>query len=100
MTAQSEINAGAIDGDQAMTDNNDNIVNGEAMTTPYGENLSIETATADVQKALEDYPDEYPFAHHFHPAVDRPILAFDPTVIQDNFDPYDLNDYINLVDEE
>jgi hypothetical protein len=62
----------------------------------YAENLSIETATADVQQALEDYPDEYPYNLHFHPAVDRPIVAFDPTVVQDDFDPFDLNDFVNF----
>ncbi len=63
----------------------------------YGENLSIETATADVQGALEDYADEYPYAHHFHPeVVGVPILAFDPTVIQDDFDPFDLGDYMEF----
>jgi len=33
---------------------------------------------------------------HFHPDVEIPILAFDPTVIQDSFDPFDLADYINM----
>ena len=98
MSAQTEINAGAANGDQAMTDSAEHNFNGEASAS-YGENTSIETATADLQHALEDYPDEYPYAHHFHPAVERPIVAFDPTVIQDDFDPFDINDYINTEDE-
>jgi Mating-type protein MAT alpha 1 HMG-box len=65
-------------------------------TAAYAENLSIETATADVQRALEDYPDQYPYNFHFHPAVDQPILAFDPALIQDDFDPFDLRDFINF----
>ncbi|KAF7502296.1 hypothetical protein GJ744_006151 [Endocarpon pusillum] len=36
-------------------------------TPSTSQNLSIETATAEVQRALEAYPDEYPYAHYFHP---------------------------------
>ena len=78
-----------------MTDSAADTVNNEA-STPYGENLSIKTATADVQRAFEDYPDEYPYNHHFHPAVSQPIVAFNPTVIQDDFDPFNIADYLNL----
>ncbi|ERF75013.1 hypothetical protein EPUS_08058 [Endocarpon pusillum Z07020] len=83
MIAEAKINEDASQGDQTTP-------------APYAENLSIETATADVQRALEDYPDEYPYAHHFHPEVGVPILAFDPTVIQDDFDPFDLGDYVEF----
>lgn len=78
---------------EAKKDTNDPSV---SSTAAYAENLSIETATADVQRALEDYPDKYPYNYHFHPAVDQPILAFDPALIQDNFDPFDLGDFINF----
>ena len=95
MSAQTEVNEGANDGDQTMTENTDDATN-VGNPAPYAENLSIETATADVQHALEDYPDEYPYAHHFHPATEHPILAFDPTVVQDDFDPFDLGSFINF----
>lgn len=85
--------AEAVDGDQTMTDSAAGAVDG-AGVAPYGENLSIETATTDVQSALDDYPDEYPYAHHFHPAVEHPIVAFDPTVIQDDFDPFHIADFV------
>ncbi len=87
--------ADAVDGDQTMTDSAAGAVDSEALA-PYGENLSIETATTDVQRALDDYPDEYPYAHHFHPAVEHPIVAFDPTVIQDDFDPFDIADFVTF----
>lgn len=94
MTTQAPVN-GVNAEDQIMTENDD--VNTNTTTAaPYGENLSIETATADVQRALDDYPDQYPYDHHFHPAVHQPILAFDPTVVQDDFDPYDIADYVNF----
>jgi hypothetical protein len=102
-TAPTEAGGDRVDGgdiDRTMTDSNaDNGVNGEetsSAATPFSEHLSIETATADVQSALDDYPDTYPFNHHFHPTVDQPILGFDPTVVQDDFDPFDLDDYLHL----
>lgn len=95
MIAAAKANEEANQGDQTMTDTADEATN-VGTPAPYGENLSIETATADVQRALEDYPDEYPYAHHFHPEVGVPILAFDPNVIQDDFDPFDLGDYVEF----
>jgi hypothetical protein len=95
MTAQTEVKGDANDGDQTMAESAEDTANVDA-TASYAENLSIETTTAGVQRALEEYPGEYPYAYHFHPAVDQPILAFDPTVIQDNFDPFDMADFVDF----
>lgn len=95
MTAQTELKGDTNDGDQNMAESAEDTANVDA-TASYAENLSIETATADVQRALEEYPDEYPYAYHFHPAVDQPILAFNPTVIQDSFDPFDMADFVDF----
>jgi hypothetical protein len=97
MNAQAEVTEDVNEGDQIMADDADNATDAGA-TAPYAENLSIETATADVQRALEEYGDEYPYPMHFHPDVEIPILAFDPTMVQDSFDPFDLADYINMDD--
>lgn len=45
---------------------------------------------------MEQFSDEYPYNHHFHPAVEQPILAFDPNIIQHDFDPFDISDYVNF----
>lgn len=95
MHAQTEVNPDGNGRDETMTESSDDMDN-VGTSSSFGENLSIETATADVQRALEEYPDEYPYAHHFHPAVENPILAFDPTVIQDDFDPFNISDFVNL----
>jgi hypothetical protein len=95
MTVQAEVNGEANDGDQNLTDNADD-TNDAGVPTTFAENLSIETATADVQRCLEDYPDEYPYAPHFHPDMANPIIAFDPTVIQDDFDPFDIGNFVNF----
>ncbi|KAL2433875.1 hypothetical protein ABEF95_011682 [Exophiala dermatitidis] len=57
--------------------------------------LSIEHVTADQQAAFE----RNPLALHFHPGVQPPILGFDPRIIQDDFDPFDL-DLSTLIDWE
>ena len=47
---------------------------------------SINAVTADQQQAYE----RTPFALHFHPQIQPPILGFDPNIIQDDFDPFSL----------
>ena len=32
---------------------------------------------------------------HFHPDI-QPALGFDPATIQDDFDPFDVSDYVNF----
>lgn len=48
---------------------------------------SINTVTADQQKAYENTP----FALHFHPEVQPPVLGFDHRLIQDDFDPFNFD---------
>ena len=47
---------------------------------------SIAAVSADQRHAY----DRAPFASHFHPDVQPPILGFDPNLIQDDFDPFKL----------
>ncbi|EXJ82279.1 hypothetical protein A1O3_06092 [Capronia epimyces CBS 606.96] len=49
--------------------------------------LSIQHITTDQQAAF----DGYALALHFHPNIQPPILGFDPRIIQDDFDPFDLD---------
>ncbi|ETN43367.1 uncharacterized protein HMPREF1541_02526 [Cyphellophora europaea CBS 101466] len=49
---------------------------------------SIDTVTADQQRAYE----RTPFALHFHPEIQPPVLGFDPNMIQDEFDPFSFFD--------
>ena len=58
--------------------------------------LTIEAVTADQQAAYE----RLEIGFHFHPAMPQ-ILGFDPRIIQDEFDPFnlDLNAYIDLDNE-
>lgn len=49
---------------------------------------SIDTVTADQQRAYE----RTPFALHFHPEIQPPVLGFDPNMIQDEFDPFTFFD--------
>ena len=55
--------------------------------------LTIQAVTADQQAAFERHPE----AVHFHPNISPPVLGFDPRVIQDDFDPFDL-DLTPLID--
>ncbi|KAK6371725.1 hypothetical protein LTS17_008548 [Exophiala oligosperma] len=55
--------------------------------------LSIATVTADQQAAFENNE----LALHFHPGIQPPILGFDPRIVQDDFDPFDL-DFSGLID--
>ena len=50
---------------------------------------SINTVTTDQQRAY----DRTPFALHFHPEIQPPVLGFDPNMIQDEFDPFSLFDF-------
>lgn len=59
-------------------------------------NPSIGAVIAEQQGALEAYPSQYPYTLHFHPDIQQPALAFDPAVVQDDFDPFDVFDYINF----
>jgi hypothetical protein len=56
-------------------------------TTP-----TIEQVTAAQQKAFE----QVPMPMHSHPAIQTPVLEFDPNMIQDDFDPYsfDIDQYL------
>ncbi|KIV83119.1 hypothetical protein PV11_05172 [Exophiala sideris] len=56
--------------------------------------LSVASVTAEQQDAF----DSNALALHFHPDVSPPILGFDPRVIQDDFDPFnlDLSELINF----
>lgn len=96
MSTRTEANEDGNGAQQTMTEATGNTANADASAAPYAENLSIETATADVQRALEDYPDEYPYNYHFHPAVNQPIVSFDPTIVQDDFDPFNIGDFVNF----
>ncbi|EXJ54290.1 hypothetical protein A1O7_09628 [Cladophialophora yegresii CBS 114405] len=49
--------------------------------------LTIEAVTTDQQHAFESNA----AALHFHPNISPPILGFDPRVIQDDFDPFNLD---------
>lgn len=51
-------------------------------------NPSINAITADQQQAYE----RTPFALHFHPDIQPPVLGFDPNIVQDDFDPFSLFD--------
>ena len=59
-------------------------------------NPSIQAINSDQQRALEAYPSQYPYNLHFHPDIQQPALAFNPAMIQDDFDPFDISDYINF----
>ncbi|KIV97489.1 hypothetical protein PV10_01239 [Exophiala mesophila] len=48
--------------------------------------LTIGAVTADQQAAY----DQLEFGYHFHPDME-PVLGFDPRIIQDDFDPFDLD---------
>ena len=54
------------------------------------------TVTEDQQRALENFPSQYPFTLHFHPDIEQPALAFDPAMVQDDFDPFDISDFVNF----
>lgn len=53
---------------------------------------TIEQVTADQQHAFE----QLPMPIHFHPGIQPPVLGFDPNMIQDDFDPYTFDQYINF----
>lgn len=55
--------------------------------------LSVADVTAEQQDAFEANT----LALHFHPDVSPPILGFDPRVIQDDFDPFNL-DLTDMID--
>ncbi len=55
--------------------------------------LSVAAVTADQQTAFDNIDT---LALHFHPAIQPPVLGFDPRVIQDDFDPFDL-DFSELI---
>lgn len=59
---------------------------------PHEYSPSIQTVTADQQQAYMNTP----FALHFHPEIQPPILGFDHKLIQDDFDPFSLD--IDLTD--
>ena len=48
--------------------------------------LTMEAVTADQQAAYE----RLEFGFHFHPDM-PPVLGFDPRIVQDDFDPFDLD---------
>jgi hypothetical protein len=55
--------------------------------------LTMDTVTADQQNAYAQYAPGL----HFHPAISPPVLGFDPSYIQNEFDPFEL-DFGALVD--
>ena len=57
---------------------------------------SIGTVIAEQQGALEAYPSQYPYTLHFHPDIQQPALGFNPGMVQDDFDPFDISDYVNF----
>ena len=59
-------------------------------------NPSIGTVIAEQQGALEAYPSQYPYTLHFHPDIQQPALGFSPGMVQDDFDPFDISDYVNF----
>lgn len=60
---------------------------------PADQYLTIQAVTDDQQAAYEHHA----LALHFHPTISPPILGFDPRIIQDDFDPFnlDLSAYID-----
>lgn len=80
---------------QAGSESPDAIFN-SVNTTPSALNsdyLTIEAVTADQQQAYARYDQ----AVHFHPNISPPILGFDPRIIQDDFDPFNL-DLSSIID--
>lgn len=59
--------------------------------------LSINAVTADQQATYE----QLEIGYHFHPNM-APVLRFDPRIIQDDFDPFDLDlsGYIDFGSDE
>lgn len=57
---------------------------------PY---LSIAEVTADQQAAF----DGNTISSHFHPNVQPPVLGFDPSIIQGEFDPFSL-EFSDIID--
>ncbi|KAL6241329.1 hypothetical protein RBB50_011802 [Rhinocladiella similis] len=84
-----------VDADAGISNNN---VNDEAEVPIHdaimssNTYLTIAAITADQQAAFEDND----LALHFHPRIQPPILGFDPRIIQDDFDPFDL-DFSGLI---
>lgn len=78
--------------------NDDGEGNGEVSVRTIIESnayLSVAAVTADQQEAF----DNHALALHFHPDISPPILGFDPRIIQDDFDPFDL-DLTKMIDFE
>ncbi|KAK5053166.1 hypothetical protein LTR84_002140 [Exophiala bonariae] len=59
--------------------------------------LTIDAVTADQQATYE----QLEIGYHFHPRM-APVLGFDPRIVQDDFDPFDLDlsGYIDFDSEE
>ncbi|OQV10182.1 hypothetical protein CLAIMM_14217 [Cladophialophora immunda] len=53
--------------------------------------LTIDAVNADQQAAYARTNGPSQAALHFHPQISPPILGFDPRVIQDDFDPFNLD---------
>ncbi|OAG34384.1 hypothetical protein AYO21_11470 [Fonsecaea monophora] len=53
--------------------------------------LTIEAVTADQQSAYARTNGAGLAALHFHPQISPPILGFDPRIVQDDFDPFNLD---------
>ena len=58
-------------------------------------NLSHGTVIADQSQAF-DAMSSFPFDIHFHPSVADPILGYDPQAIQDDFEPFDVSEFLNM----
>lgn len=73
---------------------NDFFAEEESTNTP----ISHDAVMRDQQMALEFSGDVYPFNGQFNPAVEIPVLGFDPERIQEDFDAFDINDHLSFFD--
>ncbi|KIW87205.1 uncharacterized protein Z519_12107 [Cladophialophora bantiana CBS 173.52] len=78
--------ASAVSTPSLVADNEHNEL--EAADLDY---LTIEHVIADQQSAYGRTNGPSQAGLHFHPSISPPILGFDPRVIQDDFDPFNLN---------
>ena len=56
--------------------------------------LSHELVIADQNQALESFG-SLPLDIHFDPSMAYPVLAYDPSLIQSDFDPFDLSEFVD-----
>ena len=56
--------------------------------------LSHAVVLAEQQLAFEGLG-MFPFELHFHPSATESMLAYDPSTIQSDFDPFDITEFVN-----